>query len=308
MINKNNFREKSSILWGITLMSMIFLYSCDQESVAPTTDLHQQIEEGLSGAGSWSDIFWESFDGSSLGQWNVTNRDDYNSNKCNYRSGQVSSGVSVDGKKALRITAREIDANNNEFISGHIKSKSSWRPGWNKEIRFEANFKFKTRRTNNSVFDGIEGTNGAWPAFWTVNESNWPTGGELDMIEIYSKSGNVEGGSNVFFGWNTGQNIISGQEKKWLSWDQTKWWSTYAMAWRNLRGANTATMYLNNEWKASYNNNQYLNNFSQHNIILNYNVGATGAAAGIFPNKNFDLQKESYMFVDWVKVRQRDIW
>lgn len=308
MNSKGNFRKKSMILSGITLMCMIFMHSCEQEVVEPTADLDVQIEEEVAGAGSWSDIFWESFNSSSLGQWNVTSRDDYNSSKCNYRSGQVRSGISVDGKKALRITAREIDARNNEFISGHIKSKSSWRPGWNKEIRFEANFKFKTRRTNNTVYDGIEGTNGAWPAFWTVNETDWPKNGELDMIEIYSKSGSVEGGSNVFFGWNKDNNIIKGQEKKWLSWDQTKWWSTYAMAWRNLRGANTAAMYLNGGWRASYNNNQYLNNFSRHNIILNYNVGATGDAAGIFKNKNFDLKKESYMFVDWVKVRQRDIW
>ncbi|MGB3465407.1 MAG: hypothetical protein WBA74_09055 [Cyclobacteriaceae bacterium] len=308
MISKDDLMPKRLILGSLTLMSVFLMYSCEQEAVSPATNLETQIEDSPAGAGSWSDIFWEGFDNSNLGQWYVTNRDDYNSSKCNYRSGQVRSGISVEGKKVLRITAKEIDFNNNEFISGHIKSKGNWRPGWNKEIRFEANFKFKTRNWNNSTYNGIEGTNGAWPAFWTVNETNWPKGGELDMIEVYSKSGSVEGGSNVFFGWNTGQNIINGQEKKWLSWDQTKWWSTYAMAWRNLRGANTATMYLNGDWKASYNNSQYLNNFSNHNIILNYNVGGTGAAAGIFPNKNFDLKKESYMYVDWVKVRQRNIW
>ena len=308
MINENNWRSRRMMLWSLLTGMALLTYACQQEYVDPLSVVDAAIEDSPAGAGSWSDIFWEGFNSSSLSQWNVTNRDDYNSSKCNYQSGQVQSGVSVDGKKALRITAREVDFNNNEFISGHVKSKSNWRPGWNKEVRFEANFKFKTRNWNNTTYDGIEGTNGAWPAFWTVNESNWPTNGELDMIEIYSKSGSVEGGSNVFFGWNTGQNIISGQENKWLSWDQTKWWSTYAMSWRNLRGANTATMYLNGQWKASYNNNQYLNHFSNHNIILNYNVGATGAASGIFPNRDFDLKKESYMYVDWVKVRQRNIW
>ena len=171
MMIKNKDKSGFSTLLGLVMMVALLVTSCQQEAVEPLAAVDAVIEDSPSGAGSWSDIFWEGFGSSNLGQWYVTNRDDYNSSKCNYRSSQVSSGISVDGKKALRITAREIDANNNEFISGHVKSKSSWRPGWNKEIRFEANFKFKTRNWNNSVYDGVEGTNGAWPAFWTVNEN-----------------------------------------------------------------------------------------------------------------------------------------
>jgi len=316
---KKPFNHRSMMF--TTLLSLAFLYSCETESQAEelelTTEetLFEVSDSGESAYNSdtnkapWQGIFWDTFNSFDAGKWEVTERADYNSRICEYMADQVDTGT-WEGTSFLRLTAQKL--NDTQWKSGHVKSKRKFKPGKNEEIRIRAKIKF-------DAFDpGYEwkpysSTYGCWPAFWTVNETAWPTKGEIDIMEGYTfgTSRNDRYASNLFYGTSEGTNILDGSQTTSYynsSVNGEGGWTTYEMRWSNKNGWNKIEIYVNGTKKKTYSNhnidNLRLDNFSSHNIILNLNVGSND---GIFDNSKIDVFERTTMLVDWVSVHKRSI-
>lgn len=296
-------------LHKLSLILMFFaigfaIISCEQENPISEEVLSEAESELTERA--WEKEFYEHFSSSSLSEWNKTNRKDYNSSDCQYKPSQVDI-VSIGGsKKALRITA--VKQGDNDFESGHIKSKRKFKPSNNEELRFRAKIKFQANDDGSTV--SFHKTYGAWPAFWTVNESKWPTKGEIDVMEAYTygSSSNDKYACNIFYGKNEGVNDLENTDKEYTSDVNATGWNTYEMRWKNEDGNHEVVVYVNGKLKKRYKNsntsNLKLENFKSHNIILNLNVGDT--SFGIFDNDDVELFDSTEMLVDWVKVDRRD--
>lgn len=304
------------------LLSLAVLYSCETEpqideelefitetQLLGITDAHEKSYDSDSNKAPWQGIFWDTFNTLDSNKWEITERADYNSARCEYMKDQVDTG-SWEGISFLRLTAQEL--NSNTWKSGHVKSKRKFKPSKNQEIRFRAKIKF-------DAFDpGFEwkpysSTYGCWPAFWTVNETAWPTKGEIDIMEgyTYGSRSNDRYSCNIFYGTSPGSNILDGNQTTQYynnSVNGEGGWTTYEMRWSNKNGWNKIEIYVNGSKKKTYSNyntdNLKLNKFSPHNIILNLNVGSDD---GIFDNSQINVFERTTMLVDWVSVHKRSI-
>ncbi len=310
----------SAIKIFLVVPAAAFLFSCEAESDLTEDTLHLTTEAvvAISEAGAddydtetnrapWQGIFWDDFNSFNANKWSKTQRADYNSWRCEYLPAQVET-ASWQGVSFLRLTAQKL--NNTQWKSGHVKSKQNFRPGNNQEIRFRAKIKF-------DAFDpGFQwkpysSTYGCWPAFWTVNETAWPTKGEIDIMEGYTfgNSNNDRYASNLFYGTSADNNILNGEQTTKYYNDDVNGeggWTTYEMRWSNKNGWNRVDIYVNGVRKRSYTNNNIdnlrLDRFAAHNIILNLNVGSDD---GIFNNSLINVYERTTMLVDWVSVQRR---
>lgn len=73
----------------------------------------------------------------------------------------------LDGEGNLVITAKAEEFNDRHFTSARLRATTINDPG-TVEVR--------------AKFSGFVA--GAWPAIWTTDEANWPSNGELDLMEI----------------------------------------------------------------------------------------------------------------------------
>src|SRR5688572_17165220 len=118
-------------------------------------------------AGSWIRVFTEDFSNStSLDDWEFAHRYDYNSDRCFYDN-SVPAIASYDGRIVLVLTATSLGGG--MYKSGLVKSDYSFKPGINEEFRVSAQIKLIAKDGAN--WKGFAQTYGAWPAFWTVQES-----------------------------------------------------------------------------------------------------------------------------------------
>jgi beta-glucanase (GH16 family) len=92
------------------------------------------------------------------------------------------SNVSTDGQGHLAITARKENPSNNQcwygtctYTSGRIQTASTFTQQYG---RFEASIK-------------IPKGQGMWPAFWMLGGNNWPTTGEIDVMENVGNTPNT---------------------------------------------------------------------------------------------------------------------
>ena len=300
-------RRTSSAAIGITLFSITTVVT---GCTAQTTDDDQTETETAVGVetqpvtGPWVRQLTDNFDGSgSLNNWQVTQRADYNSSICNYVSSAVSFG-SEDSRTVMRLTATKINSTN--YQSGHVKSYYSFKPANNEEFRVSASIKLVAM--NGSSYTGFASTYGAWPAFWTVQETAWPTKGEIDVLEGYSFGGSANFTSNTFYGTASGTNLLSNTCQR--SWSNSEGWHMYDEYWKNVNGAVTVTVQLDGVTKATYTNasngNLRLENFGPHNIILNVAIGSN-SNLNIFNNNNINLYSKTMMWVDYVTVDKRTL-
>lgn len=264
---------------------------------ASTSNLRTQA------VGAWQRVLTDDFTNSgSLNNWSVTNRADYNSSICLYQPGNVSFGT-YDSRNVLVLTANK---NGSSYNSGHIKSNFSFKPANNEEWRVSSQIKLIA--IDGSTYKDFTQTYGAWPAFWTVQETNWPTKGEIDIMEGYSFSTYARFASNLFYGNSTGNNQLGNTCEK--PYGVSAGWHMYDEYWKNQNGAVTVTIQLDGVTVTTYTNaingNLALQNFGPHNIIFNLAVGSN-SNVGIFNNASINLFSKTMMWVDYVTIDKRTL-
>ncbi len=291
-------------LFYIVVCASLIFTSCEKESVdvLPVEVESNSTELTIGAKGAWKQILWEPFNaGSSItSNWTKTNgRKDYNSRLCNYVSWSPRL-EKLDGKDCLRLTAWK---HGSEYRSGHVKSKKTFKPNYNEEVYVTAMIKLIARDGNS--YKGFNQTYGVWPAFWTVQENQWPTKGEIDIMEGYSYGGYSNFASNLFYGSRVDNNQLSNTARYY---DISEGWHKYQMRWVNNKGAVSVYIYIDDKYHTKYTNNASnnlkLENFGSHNVILNLNVGSND---GIFNNSNIDIFSTTSMYVDWVSVKRRTL-
>ena len=283
------------------MFATVALFSCTESSMEqelPTPE----TPSTLKAASAWSRVFTDNF--TNTGSWNNwarTQRLDYNSKLCSYLSSNPQIAT-YDSRTCLVLSAVK---NGNVWNSGHVKSNFSFKPSNNTEYRTSAYIKLVA--LNGSSYTGFASTYGVWPTFWTVQESNWPVNGEMDIMEGYSFGGTTKFASNLFYGTAANNNLLGTTCEK--AYTVTEGWHLYEQYWKNENGTISITIKVDEIEVASYSNasnpNLKLQNFGPHNIILNLNVGCTTWNA--FNNNSINVFTKTMMWVDYVTVNKRTL-
>ncbi|KAB1144945.1 carbohydrate-binding protein [Streptomyces luteolifulvus] len=156
----------------------------------------------------WSQVFLDDFNGAAgsgvnTADWQYDTGTSYPGGPANWGTGEVetmtssTNNVSLDGNGNLRITPRRDSAGN--WTSGRIETnRTDFQPPSGGKLRVEARIQMPN----------VTGTaaEGYWPAFWMLgapyrgNYQNWPSVGELDIME------NVQGLNRVWATLHCGTN------------------------------------------------------------------------------------------------------
>jgi hypothetical protein len=285
--------QKITRLLAVALAFLTLLSCENSEDIAPNGKTTPRA------VGAWQRQLTEDFN--NLNNWQKTNRFDYNSNYCRYDATVPVIG-GADGRTVLMLTATKDGTN--VWKSGHIKSNYSFKPGVNEEYRVSSQIKLITM--NGSSYVGFANSYGLWPAFWTVQETNWPVQGEIDIMEGYSFAGSTRFASNLFYGTSAGNNLLGSTCER--AYGVSEGWHMYDEYWKNQNGSVTVTIQLDGVTVSTYTNavngNLKLQNFGPHNIILNLAVGSN---FGIFDNSKINVWTKTMMWVDYVTVDKRTI-
>ncbi|MGW7203739.1 glycoside hydrolase family 16 protein [Streptomyces sp. NPDC054837] len=156
----------------------------------------------------WTQVFVDDFNGAAgtgvnTSNWQYATGTGYPGGPANWGTGEVetmtnsTSNVSLDGNGNLRITPIRNAAGN--WTSGRIETnRTDFQPPSGGKLRVEARIQMPN----------VTGTaaEGYWPAFWMLgapyrgNYQNWPSVGELDIME------NVQGMNRVWATMHCGTN------------------------------------------------------------------------------------------------------
>jgi hypothetical protein len=303
-------KKQLFITAGALFVGLLTFYSCDNGDISSVSETASPIAPPPS---AWSMTFREDFNVPTSGsftfsQWEKANRKDYNSALCTYDP-NVPKVEKQDFRDVLVLNATKTGTD--AYKSGLIKTKTySFKPARNEEFRVSSQIKLIAKDGAN--FKSFTQTYGAWPAFWTVQETNWPTKGEIDIMEGYSFSPSASRfASNLFYGTAVGKNLLGNTfERNYPSnfnIDGSSGWHLYDCYWKNVNGVVTVSTYIDGTLIASYTNsgNLKLQNFGPHNIILNLNVGSNDN--NFIKKENINLLSSVSMWVDYVTVEKRTL-
>lgn len=314
----------------VLILSVAGIWSCEKpESVSSyskaTTGLSKTTETNtLDGSiaksnvvGAWVRQFTDDFNSLNITSvwkpFSSSTNTDPNSIYCKYSTNALKT-ASVDGTNSLVITATKTGTN--AFQSGRIKSYLSITPTTNTEYRISSRIKLVA--LNGSTYTSFSSTYGAWPAFWTTQETGWPIYGEIDILEGYSKSTtsatNTSFTSNLFYGTVANTDVLKNTlVKKYTDVNSafsSSGWHTYDLYWSNTNGVVSVTTKVDGITIMTRTNSSSsklnLNNFKTHNIILNMCVGSTSSSIFTSPGA-VNLLTNTQMWVDYVTVDKRTL-
>ncbi|MFJ9588995.1 glycoside hydrolase family 16 protein [Streptomyces acidicola] len=156
----------------------------------------------------WTQVFVDDFDGPAntgvnTSNWQYATGTSYPGGPANWGTGEVetmtnsTNNVALDGNGNLRITPRRDSAGN--WTSGRIETnRTDFQPPSGGKLRVEGRIQMPN-------VTGVA-AEGYWPAFWMLgapfrgNYHNWPSVGELDIME------NVQGLNRVWSTMHCGTN------------------------------------------------------------------------------------------------------
>ena len=257
---------------------------------APTTPTSPSVTPSDEG---WELVWSDEFTGSTLdtSKWSAT--DSYGRDQCfgggnNEQQCYTTStqNVSVAGGK-LVLTARPATglSQGRTYTSGRVQSNGKGDFTYGK---FEASIKLPTGQ-------------GSWPAFWMLpsqNSVDWPSRGEIDIMEAVNLGGN--GGSTIHgtAHWGDPHTYLGGSSNL----PNLSEFHTYTVEWypdeiRWLLNGNQYYRLRQNQWFSSDAPNDANAPFDRDfHMILNFAVG--GQWPGNSDGTNFPRQME----VDYVRV------
>ena len=195
------------------------------------------------------------------------------------------SNVATDGQGHLAITARKENPSNNQcwygtctYTSGRIQTASTFTQQYG---RFEASIK-------------IPKGQGMWPAFWMLGGNNWPTTGEIDVMENVGNTPNTVYGTVHGPGYS-GANGVGGNKTIGSALGDA--FHTYAVDW----SPNLIIWYLDGQeyfrvTPANINGNTWVYDHP-FDMILNLAVGGSWPGS---PNDATAFPQS--MLVDYVRV------
>jgi len=206
----------------------------------------------------------------------------------------------------LTIEGRREEVKNPKYIAG----STNWKNG--REYAEYTSASIQTRGHKQWQFGRfeirarIDTACGAWPAIWTLGVSrNWPSNGEIDIMEFYR----VKGVPTILanFAWGTTQRNVARWDdlKKPLS-DFTvkdKDWTKKFHIWRMDWNKDSISLFLDNQLLNSTLISQTINPegfnpfLQPHYLLLNLAIGGNG---GDPTSTKFPLKFE----VDYVRVYQ----
>lgn len=208
----------------------------------------------------------------------------------------------------LLIEGKRVQISNPNFEAGN----ASWRKN-RKEINFTS-ASIQTKGLQEWQFGTflirakIDTTLGSWPAIWTLgNSGQWPSNGEIDIMEFYRVKSEPTILANVAYGtdkqyvakWDDSKTSL----KHFI--DKNKDWVKQFHIWRMDWTPESINLYLDDELLNSTSLSETINPdgknpfLQPHFLLLNLAIGGQNGGE---PNQNTKLIKYE---VDYVRVYQK---
>ena len=243
--------------------------------------------------GAYQLVWSDEFDGAALDEtvWTIqlgTGNGGWGNNEKQYYTGREENLRVADGN--LIIQARKEDYNGSAYTSARIMSKD------------KKTFTYGKMEARISLPSG----GGLWPAFWMMgNSGSWPACGEIDIMEYV---GNVP---NRILGTLHSTKDRSGSKSSKAYWgtDIENNYHVYGIEWtqEETKGADVIRFYVDDQVfstqvESVIDDKDYWPFNRPHFFILNMAVG--GTLGGDI--KDDIWQEDRIMYVDWVRVYQRE--
>lgn len=185
----------------------------------------------------------------------------------------------------LKINAKKEFYQNSSYTSARIITKD----------KYEFHYGYVEARLKLPSISGI------WPAFWmlgaNIDEVNWPTCGEIDIMEAINTENKVY--STIHWQSNDGQAFYPGTNESYYIVDNRQEYHTYGMLWTSEK----MEFYVDDHLTVSANimTENNTNPIFTRDFYFIFNVAVGGNWPGFNIDANFSIQT---MEVDYLRVYQ----